>query len=89
MAKIEIGCNAARAFHVGDEAYTVEIAIGRGAFAYHVGPGPFPYFTKEQAEALADKVNTAGQVTPEFWTDGYLNPLTAAMVAPRPVLSFA
>ena len=49
MNSIEIGCNNAQAFHVGNEAYTVEISIGGGKFAYHVGPGAFPYFTKEQA----------------------------------------
>jgi hypothetical protein len=88
-ARIEIGYDNASAFHVGDNAYTVEIGIGDGAFAYHVGPGAFPYFTKEQAEAVAAKVSACGSIDPAHWTDGYLAPLTTAMVAARPVLHLA
>lgn len=87
--RIAVSFNAANAFHVGDNAFTVELCIGGGKFAYHVGPGAFPYFTQEQAEALAHKVSMAGSIDPAQWTDGYLRPLTANMVAPRPVLQFA
>jgi hypothetical protein len=88
-APVEVGCNAARAFHVGDDAYTVALSIGGGQLAYHVGPGDFPYFTKEQADALAAKVSASGFVTPADWTDGYGRPLVASMVAPRPALALA
>lgn len=90
MAKrIEIGYNNATAFHVGNDAYTVEIGIGGGNFAYHVGPGKFPYFTQEQAEALAQKVGAVGSIDPANWTDGYLRPLKASMIAARPSLQLA
>lgn len=87
--RIEIGYNNAAAFHVGNDAYTVEIGIGGGLFAYHVGPGAYPYFTQQQAEALAQKIGMTGSIDPAHWTDGYLNPLTAEMVAPRPALQLA
>lgn len=77
MKRMHVGYNTANAFHVGEDAYTVEVAIGGGLFAYHVGPGAFPYFTKEQAEKLASKVSMAGAIDPAHWTDGYLRPLAA------------
>lgn len=87
--RIEIGFNNAAAFHVGNDAYTVEIGIGGGMFAYHVGPGAFPYFTKEQAEGLAQKIGMVGSIDPAHWNDGYLNPLRAEMVVPRQSLHLA
>lgn len=87
--RIEIGFNNATAFHVGDDAYTVEIGIGGGMSAYHVGPGAYPYFTKEQAEELAQKIGMAGSIDPAHWTDGYLKPLRAEMIVPRQSLQFA
>jgi hypothetical protein len=89
MAKVEIGYNQANAYHVGNDAYTVEVGIGRGQYAYHVGPGNFPYFTKEQAERLAERVSASGFIDTEFWTDGYCRALKASDVAPRPVLTLA
>lgn len=78
MKRMHVGYNNATAFHVGSDAYTVELAIGGGEFAYHVGPGAFPYFTKEQAEAVAVRVSMAGSIDPAHWTDGNLRPLRAA-----------
>jgi len=78
VSRIEVGFNTANAFHVGNDAYTVEVGIRDGQYAYHVGPGAFPYFTKEQAEMLAHKVSMAGSIDPAYWTDGYLRPLNAA-----------
>lgn len=89
MALVEIGFGNAAPFHVGDNAYTVEAAIGGGVFAYHVGPGRFPYFTLNQARAVAAMVNMVGAINTEHWTDGYLNPLRADQVAPRPPLQLA
>lgn len=89
MATTEIGFNNATAFHVGDNAYTVEICIGGGVFAYHVGPGAFPYFAKEQAESLANKVSMVGRIDVAHWTDGYLRPLKASSIAKRPALSLS
>lgn len=89
MALVEIGFGNANPLHVGDNAYTVEVAIGGGAFAYHVGPGRFPYFTLNQARVLAKMINMVGAINTEHWTDGYLNPLRADQVAPRPALQLA
>lgn len=89
MSKVEVGYDNAEAFHVGQGAYTVELSIGHGAFAYHVGPGNFPYFTKQQAEFVAKQVSSVGFIFTEYWTDGYCFPLKASAVAPRPVLNFA
>jgi hypothetical protein len=88
-APVEVGYNGASAFHVGDDAYTVQLSIGGGQLAYHVGPRAFPYFTKEEAEAVAEKVSASGVITPADWTDGYGRPLVASMVAPRPALALA
>jgi hypothetical protein len=89
MARIEVGFSNAAPWEISDGVYTIELSIGGGNFAYHVGPAPFPYFTLEQAEATAAKINDCGTIDPAYWTDAYLRPLTAAMVAPRPKLAFA
>lgn len=86
---VEVGFGNAEPHHVGDGAYTVEVAIGGGNFAYHKGPGKFPYFTLQQARAVASAVNKVGAINIAHWTDGYLNPLRADQVAPRPKFQFA
>lgn len=75
MNRIQTAFNSASTFHVGDNAYTVELGLDGGRRAYHVGPGKYPYFTKDEAEALAQKVSMAGSINPEFWTDEYCRPL--------------
>lgn len=87
MAKVEIGYNMASAFHVGDNAYTVEVLIGAGNCAYHAGPEGFPYFTEEQAIALAHEVSMGSFIELADWVDGYGKPLQASQVAPRPKFS--
>lgn len=74
--RLPIAFGAAKPYMIQPEIYTVEACLGRGRYAYHVGPGTHPYFTIEQAEALSNRVNTVGDINPEHWTDGNMHPLT-------------
>lgn len=70
---VSIGANTAEAFHVGDEAYTVEVALSDGHLAYYGQNGRYPYLTKKQAHELAESVNRSGEINPSLWinSDGY------------------
>jgi hypothetical protein len=76
---IRIGANTAEWFHVGDDAYTVEVALLDGHLAYYSGGnGKHPYLTKEQAVDLAGVINNKGSIAPSEWVNGNGYPLQVA-----------
>ncbi|MEM8515190.1 hypothetical protein RCH14_004550 [Massilia sp. MP_M2] len=80
---IRIGANTAEAFHVGDEAYTVEAALVDGRLAYYGGDGKHPYLPKEEAVELARQVNVVGAIDPGAWLDASGYPLGVSAAARR------
>jgi hypothetical protein len=80
---IHIGANTAEAFHVGDEAYTVEAALVDGRLAYYGGDGKHPYLPKEDAVELARQVNIVGAIDPGAWLNASGYPLGVSAAARR------
>jgi hypothetical protein len=57
--EIETGC------------FAVYVTIPGGKFLYHEGPKDYAYFTKEQAEKLASRVQASGfKIDLSRWDDG-------------------
>ena len=53
------------------QCYTVRAVLADYVSVYHVGPRNFVFFTKEQAERLADRVTAAGQVDLAHWVGNH------------------
>ena len=53
------------------ECYAVRAVLADYVSVYHEGPRDAAFFTKEQAERLADRVTAAGQVDLAYWGGMY------------------
>jgi len=58
---------AAAAQPVGNDSFTVVAYLGNGKSVYHNGPKDYAYFTADQAERLADRVNAARVIDLAHW----------------------
>lgn len=61
---------AADAFEVEANIFAVVAYLGNGRSVYHNGPKGFAYFTKDQAERLADRINVARSIDLDHWDAG-------------------
>jgi hypothetical protein len=50
-----------------DDAYYVRALVGPGKFMFHEGPREVEFFTREQAESLAVRVNAAKSINAAHW----------------------
>jgi hypothetical protein len=65
-------------YEVEFECYAVRAVLADYVSVYHVGPRNFAFFTKEEAERLANRVTAAGQVDLAHWVgDHTVNPWAA------------
>lgn len=60
----------AQAFEIESNVYTVVAGLGGGKAVYHVGHDDGRYFTQDQAERLAARVNAARVIDLSHWSDG-------------------
>lgn len=60
-------------FHVGNDAFTIEVSTTDGQLAYKASCGPYPYLTETEALQAADQVNSDGSINASEWlnSDGY------------------
>jgi hypothetical protein len=59
---------------VGPESYTVRAHLGSAGERYHNGPNDFLFFTKEEAERLAERVNRKLEINLAYWNKGQMRP---------------
>jgi hypothetical protein len=55
---------------IHDGSHVVEAKTADGRWFQHQGPKNADLFTAEQAWSLVRRVRAAGQIDPQFWTDG-------------------
>jgi len=61
---------AADAFEIEANIFTVVAYLGNGRSVYHNGPKGFAYFTKDQAERLAERINIGRLIDLIHWDAG-------------------
>jgi len=61
---------AADAFEIEANIFAVVAYLGNGHSVYHNGPKGFAYFTKDQAERLANRINADRSIDLAHWDAG-------------------
>jgi len=69
MTKIVV----AHPLEVQPGCFVVEAFLGGGRVAYHEGPREFHFFTKEEAERLAGRVNATLKIDMARWNTGRMS----------------
>lgn len=60
---------SAQAFEIDTNVYTVVAGLGGGKAVYHVGHDDGRYFTKDQADRLAARINAVRVIDLSNWFD--------------------
>jgi len=53
-----------------DGAFAVDVRTVGGTWFRHQGPKNFAYFTRDEAERLAGRIQYRGRIDAQYWIDG-------------------